>query len=112
MGIVDEFPYPTEKPIAQELMRVLAGLYRTEREALLFTAQFGINPLTVTPNLPSLLLWDELLKLLAAQGTVRATVKAARDQFPKNPKAPFLVALLADAEPPQNAEPVALKGPS
>jgi hypothetical protein len=74
----------------------MAGFYRTEREALLFTQLFGIDPLTITPGLSTLNLWQELLQKLAVQGTVRATVKATRDQFPKNPRTPFLDALLAD----------------
>ena len=49
--IVDDFPFPTEKPMAQELVRIMAGLYRTEREAVPFTQPFGIDPLEVTPGL-------------------------------------------------------------
>ena len=111
MAIIDEFPYPTDKPMAQELMRVLAALYRTEREALLFTAPFGVDPLQVTPNLAPLLLWDQLLGMLAAHNTVGAVVKAARDQFPRNPRKPFLDALLAGQDALVSAEPVGQQGP-
>jgi hypothetical protein len=97
--------------MAQELIRLMAGLYRTEREALLFTQPFGIDPLGVTPSLAPLHLWHELLVRLAAQGTVRAAVKAARDQFPKNPRADFLEALLADRQAPSSAEPFPEDGP-
>jgi S1-C subfamily serine protease len=112
MAIVDEFPYPTDKPMAQELMRILARLYRTEREATLFTEPFGIDPLKITPNLSPLLLWNELLAGLAANGAVRAVVQATRDQFPKNPRTAFLDALLADRQAASSAEPVDKQGPS
>src|SRR5262249_45748780 len=58
------------------------------------------------------LLWDQLLATLAAKGTVRAVVRAARDQFPKNPRAALLDALLEDRHVPSSAEPVAKQGPS
>jgi V8-like Glu-specific endopeptidase len=111
MSIVDEFPFPFQKPMAQELMRVMAGFYRTEREAVLFTQPFGIDPLTITPGLNSINLWHELLDQLAIQGTVRPAVQATRDQFAKNPRAPFLDDLLANRPAPMSAEPVSDHGP-
>ncbi|MER2266120.1 trypsin-like peptidase domain-containing protein [Methylobacterium oxalidis] len=110
-AIVDAFPYPFDKPMAQELVRVMAGLYRTEREAFAATQPFGIDPLDVTPNLAPLNLWWELLRKLAIMGTVRQAVAAARDQFPNNPRASFLSALLADTTAPLDAAPVDTKGP-
>lgn len=112
MSIIDEFPFPTQKPMAQQLIRVMAGLYRTEREAVPFTEPFGIDRFAVTPNLSALNLWHELLDRLAAQGTVRALVQAAHNQFPKNPRAPFLEALLAERPAPASAEPLAERGPA
>ena len=47
--------------MAQELMRVLAGFYRTEREAVLFTQPFGIDSATIIPNLSPINLWHDLL---------------------------------------------------
>lgn len=44
MSIIDGFPSPFQKPTAQELMRIMARFYRTEREAVLFTQPFGIDP--------------------------------------------------------------------
>lgn len=96
MSIIDEFPFPFHEPMGRELLRVMAGFYRTEREAVLFTEQFGIDPLAVTPHLSAINLWYELLGTLAAKGTVRAAVRATRDCFPNNPRRPFLDALLAD----------------
>jgi hypothetical protein len=104
--IVDDFPFPFDKLMGQELMRVMAGLYRTEREALLFTQPFGIDPLTIQPNLNSINLWHDLLEKLAIAGKVRPVVKAAREQFPNNPRTPFLDALLACRPAPVSAEPV------
>ena len=85
MAILDEFPFPFHVPMGQELMRVMAGLYRTEREALLFAQPFGIDPLTIQPSLSALNLWHDVLEKLAIEGNVRPAVKAARDQFPNNP---------------------------
>lgn len=93
-------------------MRVLAALYRTEREAVLFTQPFGVDPLKVTPNLAPLLLWDQLLAALAANGTVRAVVQAAHDQFPKNPRARLFNELLANRKAESSAEPLDKMGPS
>jgi hypothetical protein len=114
MSVIDESPYPIGKPAAQELIRVMAGLYRTRREAIPFTALFGIDELEVTPDLSTINLWHELLEKLAVQGKVRPMVKAARDRAPGNPRAPFLDALLADKPAPISAEPApdAVKGPA
>jgi S1-C subfamily serine protease len=111
MLIVDEFPFPFDKPMAQELMRVMAGFYRTEREALLLTQPFGVDPLTIIPNLSTLNLWHDLLEKLAIAGAVRAVVQATRNQFPDNPRTPFLDALLVDQMTPISTEPFSEQGP-
>lgn len=110
-AILDQFPFPFDKPLGQELMRVMAGLYRTEREAFLVTQPFGIDPLTIPQGLSTINLWHDLLEKLAIQGTVRAAVTAARDQFPNNPRVAFLDALLADKAAPVSAEPIPDHGP-
>jgi V8-like Glu-specific endopeptidase len=109
--IVDAFPFPFGKPAAQELVRVMAGLYRSQREAVIATEPFGIDELDLTPNLAPTNLWWEILTKLAVQGTVRKTVEAALKQFPNNPRAPFLAALLKDQEPAASAEPLSQNGP-
>ncbi|MFP3604670.1 trypsin-like peptidase domain-containing protein [Paraburkholderia sp. SIMBA_053] len=110
MSILDDFPFPFDKPEGQELMRVLANLYRTDTEAFLLTQPFGVDPLNVPSGLSARNLWYLLLQMLAAQGTVRATVQAARDRTPNNPRAPFLEALLKDKLAPVSAEPVPAPG--
>jgi hypothetical protein len=96
MTIIDEFPFPTRQPEAQELIRVMAALYSTERTAILFTQPHGVDPLTLVPNLSPINLWCNLLGQLAAQGTVRAVVKTARDRSHNNPVVTaFLDRLLA-----------------
>jgi hypothetical protein len=96
MSIIDELPFPFDKSEGQDLMRVMAALFPTYPEAILFTQPFGINPLAIQPNLTTINLWHDLLEKLARAGTVRDVVKAARDQFPNNPRANFLDGLLAD----------------
>jgi V8-like Glu-specific endopeptidase len=110
--IVDAFPFPAGKPAAQELVRIMAGLYRSQREAVIATAEFGIDEYDLTPGLSPINLWWEILTKLAIQGTVRSTVAATVRQFPNNSRAPFLAALLEDKEPPASAEPVSKNGPS
>jgi hypothetical protein len=110
MAIVDEFPYPLQEPMAQELMRVMAGLYRTQREAELLTQPFGIDPLDIKPNLAPIELWHDLLTMLAKIGKVRPTVQAARDRADGNPRVPFLDALLADKPAPVSAQPLKQDG--
>ena len=111
MAIIDESPFPFSEPMGQELMRVMAGLYRTYTEALLFTQRFGVNPLEITQNQSPINLWYELLIRLSNQGTVRAAVKATCDQFPNNPHVPFLEALLANKSVPVSAQPDSMIGP-
>jgi V8-like Glu-specific endopeptidase len=111
MPILDESPYPIQKPMALELIRVLAGMFRSEREAVAFTAPFGIDPLRVRPGLSPIDLWFDLLEELAVQGATRSVVQAARKQLPNNPRAPFLDALLADKPAPVSAEPLTKAGP-
>ncbi|MBB2671538.1 UNVERIFIED_ORG: V8-like Glu-specific endopeptidase [Rhizobium esperanzae] len=110
-AIVDQFPFPIHEVQAQELVRVMAGFYRTEREAIPFVAPFGVDPLEIPPGLNSLNLWFNLLAKLASQGRVREAVRATRDQFPKNPRVPFLDSLLAGNKPAVSAEPIEDKGP-
>jgi V8-like Glu-specific endopeptidase len=110
--IVDAFPFPSGKPVAQELVRIMAGLYRSQREAITATAEFGIDEYELTPGLSPINLWWEILTKLAIQGTVRQTVTAALKQFPNNRRSPFLAALLADRDPAASAEPVSENGPS
>jgi hypothetical protein len=111
MAIVDEYPFPFHKPMGQELLRVMAGFYRTEREALIFAQPLGVDPLHVPSGLSALHLWYELLQMLATQNTVRAAVQATRDQFPNNPNRPFFDALLADRTAPVSAEPMGNQAP-
>jgi V8-like Glu-specific endopeptidase len=92
--------------MAQELMRVMAGLFRTQREAELFTAPFGIDPLELKPNLSPLELWHDLLDILARNGRVRSIVEAARKRAEGNPRAQFLDDLLRNKSAPASAEPL------
>lgn len=109
--ILDQYPLRFDRPEAQELLRVMAGLYRTEREAALFAASLGIDPLVLPPNLSAIHLWYELLQRFATEGALRSAVAAARAQFPKNPRASFLESLLGSqpalvsAEPPPDRDP-------
>jgi endonuclease G len=111
MSILDEFPFPFHKPLGQELVRVMASLYRNKDEALPLAQPFGADPLKIADGLSPIDLWRELIRQLEKNGAVRETVKAAHDQFPKNPRAPFLNALLDDKPAPVSAEPVSDKGP-
>ncbi|TDF56777.1 trypsin-like peptidase domain-containing protein [Cupriavidus sp. L7L] len=112
MSILDDYPFPFDKLEGQELMRVLANLYRTETEAILLTQPFGVDPLDVPSGLAPRNLWFQLLQMLAAQGNVRATVQVVRDRTPNNPRTPFLDALLKDKLAPVSAEPVPPPGAS
>ncbi|MDB5530334.1 MAG: hypothetical protein JWR51_3437 [Devosia sp.] len=103
MAIVDEFPFPIGKLPAQELARVMAGLYRTEREALALVAPLDVDPLAIEPGQSPLNLWFVLLEKLAAAGQVRNAVEVTRERFPNNPKTSFLESLLADEPAPVDA---------
>src|ERR1043166_5872109 len=104
--IIDDFPFPFQLPMAQELLRVMAALYRTEREAVALVEQHGIDPLTITPGLSAVNLWHELLEKAAIQGVTRPIVQQVRKLFPNNPRAALLDALLADRAVPVSAAPL------
>ena len=89
----------------------MAGMFRTEREAVAFTAPFEVDPLRVPPGLSPIDLWFHLLEELAIQGATRRAVQAARNHLPNNPRVPFLDALLADKSAPVSAEPLTKAGP-
>jgi hypothetical protein len=88
-AVVDIAPYPFHLPMAQELMRSLANIYRTELESLAFVEQHGIDPLTITRGLSPYNLWHELLERAATRGVTRRLVEAARQQFPDTCAAVF-----------------------
>jgi S1-C subfamily serine protease len=111
MSILDQFPFPFGKPEGQELMRVMAALFRTPTESLNFAEACGIDVTTVNINQSTINLWHDLLQMLARDNGVRAAVEAARQRFPRNPRVPFLDSLLADAPARVSAEPMADKGP-
>jgi S1-C subfamily serine protease len=111
VAILDEAPFPIGKPMALELIRVMAGMFRSEREAVAFTAPFGIDQLDVRPGLSPVELWFDLLEKLAVQGATRGVVEAARKKLPNNQHVSFLDALLADKSAPVSAEPVSKEGP-
>jgi S1-C subfamily serine protease len=110
MAVFDELPFPFGNPAAQELLRTLMALYRTEREALALVEQFGIDPADITPALSTRNLWHELLRQTAVHGVTRQVVQAARDQYPRNPRAAFLESLLAGQPAPVSAEPTDATG--
>jgi S1-C subfamily serine protease len=111
VNLLDSFPFPFADLRAQELMRVLAALYPSQREALPLVVPLGVDRGSVTFGLKANNMWFELLPLLAAQRTLRKAVETVVKQFPKNPRSEFLRELLADeaallsAEPPENQPP-------
>jgi S1-C subfamily serine protease len=110
MSILDELPFPFQKPIAQELLRTMVALYRSEREATALVEQHGIDPADIPPNLTTRQLWHELLLMGNANGVTRDIVKAARAQFPNNPRAGILDAILNDQPVAVSAEPTDATG--
>lgn len=103
--ILDSFPFPFHLPMAQELVRIMASMYRTERDAIALVQQCGIDPLSVSPGLSPLNLWRELLEKAAISGSARELVTLARNEHSHSPTAPFLDALLNDRAAPVSAEP-------
>lgn len=105
MAIINELPYPFHKPMAQELLRTMVALYRSEREAIALVEQHGIDPADIKQNLTVRQLWHELLQMGNVRGVTADIVRAARLEFPKSPRAAFLDAVLADHVVPVSAEP-------
>jgi S1-C subfamily serine protease len=101
MSIFTDLPFPFHDPRGQELLRVLIALYRNEREAIALVERHGIDPADVVHSGSTVSqLWHDLLQESNVRGTTRAIVQTARDQFPNNPRAAFLDALLADKPAP------------
>jgi hypothetical protein len=109
MGLVDEFPFPFHQPMAQELLRILANQYRSERDAMAVAERSGIDPNRIAQGLSPLNLWHDLLQEGAIAGVTRRLVQAARSDQPNNPRVKFLDALLANTTAPISAEPTNAK---
>src|SRR5262245_16281731 len=75
MGILDEFPFPLGKPMAKELLRTMARVYRSEDESIRFVAQYGIDEIDLKPGLSPIDRWQDLLYRLAKKGKLCAAVK-------------------------------------
>jgi hypothetical protein len=106
MGILDDFPFPLGKPMAKELLRTMARVYRSEDESIRFVAQYGIEEIDIKPGLRSIDRWQDLLDELAKKGKLRAAVKQTNEQNRDAPFASFLDALLADRSAAVSAEPL------
>src|SRR5438270_4988612 len=105
MGILDKHPYPLGEPMAQELLRTMARIYRAERDSIRFVARFGIEEIDIKPDLAPIYRWQDLLDDLAKRGKLRAAVQQTLDNNPEAAYAEFLAALLADKPAPVSAQP-------
>jgi hypothetical protein len=112
MAIFDDLPFPFHKPQGQELLRVMVALYRTEREIIALVEQHGIDPADLPGGLTPRQLWHEVLQMANAKGVTRDIAKTALAQFPRNPNAAFLQALLANKPTRVSAEPTDASGAS
>ena len=110
MAIFDELPYPFHKPMGQELLRTMLALYPDPVAAVALVVQNGIDAADITPNQKPRQLWRELLLLGNIRGVTRDIVQAARQEFPKNSRAEFLDAVLAETTVPVSAEPTTASG--
>lgn len=93
-SILDRVPFPYGDPTARKLVLAMASVFRTEREALRFAAQFGIDSHSIPPGSSPTDLWYDLLRQLALKGRLREAVQATYEQFSRNPDASFLNELL------------------
>ena len=110
MAIFDELPYPFHKPMAQELLRTMLALYPNPAAAEALVVQNGIDAADIIPNQTPRQLWRQLLTLGNIRGVTRDIVQAARQEFPKSPRAAFLDSALAEATVAVSAEPTTANG--
>jgi hypothetical protein len=94
--LLEADPYPFDRPEAVELVRLLASLYTSERDALMLVESQGLETLEIVRGLSPLHLWRELLQLATKHGRTVAIVRAARDQYPGNPRTSTFDRLLAE----------------
>jgi S1-C subfamily serine protease len=106
MGIFKEYPFPLGNPMAKELLRTMARVYRSEDESIRFVAQYGIDVIDLKPGLSPIDRWQDLLDRLAKKGKLRAAVKQTYEENRDAAFASFLDALLADRPLPVSAEPL------
>lgn len=106
MSLFDDLRFPFHKPEARELWRVLTALYPVPLDAITFAQRFEVDPLDLQPNLAPRHLWHSLLEKTTIRGTTRDMVKAAHAEYPRNPRAAFLAALLANQSAPVSPEPM------
>lgn len=106
MSVIDEFPFPFEKPQAQQLWRTIAGMYPDPRDATAFARRFKVDPLDLPQGLSPRQLWYVILEKTAIKKTTRAMAVAARDENEGSDGAAFLTSLIDDQPMPVSPEPM------
>jgi V8-like Glu-specific endopeptidase len=104
-SIADAFPFPWHEPAAQELHQVLSQLHPTSTAATFVAVKAGINQGLIDWQQPAFFVWKQILDEGAKAGLNRPLLEQVRDQNPRNPRRPFLEAILADQPPAIDMEP-------
>ncbi len=106
MSVIDDFPFPFDKPPAQELWRMIANMYPDPRDAVAFVRRFKIDPLDIPQGLSPRQLWHWILEHTAIKKTTRPMVIAARDANEGSDGAEFLTSLIDDKPAPVSPQPM------
>lgn len=117
-NILDEFPYPWSKKVAQQLHITLCQISPSVKNTVLSAEKVGIDTYQIFTEQAVYMVWVEIIELASAQGLLRALVIDMHNRLaPTSPARPFLEELILnkvvipDAEPRgPNGSPAFLKG--
>lgn len=94
MSIVDDHPFLMSLPGAQDLVLVLAGMFKEQQPAVRFASLHGFNELKLPAGLSPLDRWEVMVKQLAEIGRLRECVEDAIAKNPGNAEVQILKDLL------------------
>jgi S1-C subfamily serine protease len=103
-AILDQFPFPWHRQEARELHITLSQIYPTPKAAVWAAAATGIDTGMINPDQAPFFVWREVLEEAAGAALVRTLTAFVAQQNSRNPKTPFLNALLSETAAPVPGE--------
>lgn len=102
----DDFPYPFDRPVGQELLATLTRAFPSRPAATALAEAAGLDLSTIHTEQAAAYLWVDLLRSAAERGQTRAVVAQAAQRLPPTaPGRPLLDDLLAGRDPLLSGEP-------
>lgn len=106
LSILDEFPYPWQRKIAQQLHITLCQISPTVRNTMLAAEQSGIDTSQIYSDQSIYLVWANILTFASAHGLLKGLINDICNRLnPSSPARPFLHDLLLNKPIILKAEP-------